>query len=186
MTIHKTVFDKDFELDQVDFEFDYQTDLTCKLDSTTELFNQEIINEIVLWKVNRYVSLDRETLQMLNDIDPNSKVLDKEKTKSILKTLIQKKGIQLAMASTILRFKNKNIYQIIDQRVYRVIYKGKKLKLKTYPSDKNLDEQVNLYLQYINDLHDVCRNLDIPFDKSDRILFMVDKRINKNNLLENY
>lgn len=186
MTIHKTVLDKDFELVQGDFEFDYQTDLTLKLDNTTELFNQEIINEIVLWKVNRYASLDSDTLQILNELDPNSTVLDKDKTKKILKILIQKKGIQLAMASTILRFKNKNIYQIIDQRVYRVIYKGKKLKLKTYPSDKNLDEQVDLYIQYIKDLQDVCENLDIPFDKSDRILFMVDRRINKSNLLENY
>jgi hypothetical protein len=113
-------------------------------------------------------------------------MLDIEKTRKLLITLIQKKGIQLPMASTILRFKNKNIYQIIDQRVYRIIYKGEKLKLKTHPNDKNLNDQIELYIKYLHDLTKVCKELSIPFDKSDRILFMADKRINKDISLDNY
>ena len=136
MTTHKTIFDKDFQIEKADLEFDYQKDLTAKLDKTECLFDQEMINEIILWKVNRYASIDDETLKLLNDIDTNSTTIDIEKTKKILKTLIQKKGIQLPMASTILRFKNKYIYQIIDQRVYRIIYKDEKLKLKTYSNEK--------------------------------------------------
>lgn len=186
MTTHKTVIDKDFNIVPADLEFDYQKDLTAKLDKTTAMFGQEIINEIVLWKVNRYANVDNETLKLLNDIDAKSTILDLEKTKKILKILIQKKGIQLPMASTILRFKNKNIYQIIDQRVYRIIYKDKKLKLKTHPSDKNLNDQVDLYIQYLKDLTEVCKRLKIPFDKSDRILFRADKRINENIPLDNY
>ena len=186
MIPHKTVFDNGFQLEQRDQEFVYQIDLTAKLDKSTALFDQEIINEIVLWKVNRYASVDNDTIKLLNDIDPNATEIDTEKTKKILKNLIQKKGIQLAMASTILRFKNKNIYQIIDQRVYRIIYKDKKLKLKTHPNDKNLNEQIDLYFQYLQDLKNVCIKLKIPFDKSDRILFMADKRINQDIPLDNY
>jgi hypothetical protein len=186
MTTHKTVFDKDFQLVKADQKFDYQADLTEKLDKIASSFDQEIINEIVLWKVNRYAIVDHETLKLLNTIDPKAKKIDIEKTKNILKTLIQKKGIRLPMASTILRFKNKNIYQIIDQRVYRIIYKNKKLQLKTHLNEKELECQVELYIQYLCDLKTVCKKLDIPFDKSDRILFMADKRINKNIPLKNY
>lgn len=186
MKTHKTVFDKDFQIVLADNEFDYQKDLTTKLDKTTTIFDQAIINEIVLWKVNRYAQIDDNTLKLLNDINPKSKKLDLEKTKNILKVLIQKKGIQLPMASTILRFRNKNIYQIIDQRVYRIIYKDKKLKLKTHLSDKNLNDQIDLYIQYLKDLTEVSEKFKIPFNKSDRILFMADKRINKNISLENY
>jgi len=38
-------------------EFKYQEELTSKLDSYSNDFNQEIINEIVVWKVNRYSKL---------------------------------------------------------------------------------------------------------------------------------
>jgi hypothetical protein len=185
MATPKTVYDNNFHIVTTDLEFDYQADLTEKLDETTASFDQEIINEIVLWKVNRYARVDNNTLILLNDIDPKSTKLDIEKTKIILKTLIQTKGIQLPMASTILRFKNKNIYQIIDQRVYRIIYKDK-LKLKTHPNDKNINDQIDLYIKYLNDLTNVCKEFEIPFEKSDRILFMADKRINKDIPLDNY
>jgi len=186
MTTHKTVFDKEFQIISADKEFDYQKDLTAKLDKNETMFDQEIINEIILWKVNRYANVDNDTLKLLNDIGTTSTVLDIEKTRKILKILIQKKGIQLPMASTMLRFKNKNIYQIIDQRVYRIIYKDKKLKLKTHLNDKNLNDQVDLYIQYLKDLTEVCKKLEIRFDESDRILFMADKRINKDIPLDNY
>jgi hypothetical protein len=186
MTTHKTVFDKEFQIILADKEFEYQKDLTAKLDKNETMFDQEIINEIILWKVNRYANVDNDTLKLLNDIGTTSTVLDIEKTRKILKMLIQKKGIQLPMASTMLRFKNKNIYQIIDQRVYRIIYKDKKLKLKTHLNDKNLNDQVDLYIQYLKDLTEVCEKLEIHFDESDRILFMADKRINKDIPLDNY
>ena len=51
---------------------------------------------------------------------------------------------------------------------------------------KNLNYQIDLYIKYLKDLTEVCKKLEIPFDKSDRILFMADKRINKGNALENY
>jgi hypothetical protein len=107
MTAHKTVFDSDFTIVQEDEKYDYQNYLTEKLDNTSFPFNQKIINEIVLWKVNRYANIDNDILKSLNDICPTSQKLDVEKTKIVLTKLIQKKGIRLPMASTILRFKNK-------------------------------------------------------------------------------
>ena len=99
--------------------------------------------------------------------------MNEDLTKQILERLLEKhqKGIQLAMASTILRFKNPSIYQIIDQRVYRFIY-GKPLK---YPN--TIDEQINLYLKYLNDLREKCKD-NIPFEESDRILYSADKKFN--------
>jgi hypothetical protein len=43
---------------KLDYEFDYQKSLTIKLDKLNSDFNQEIIIEIVLWKVDRYSLFD--------------------------------------------------------------------------------------------------------------------------------
>lgn len=128
MTTHRTVFDNDFKLEQADSLYDYQPDLTTKLDKFDKPFDQQTINEIVLWKVNRFAFLTDQTFDLLNKIDPKSTRLNISLTTEILKALMHTKGIQLPMASTILRFRNKNIYQIIDQRVYRIINKGKKTR----------------------------------------------------------
>jgi hypothetical protein len=182
---HKKVFEAAFQLEDSDKLFNYQIELTKKLDNTNDLINQDIINEIVLWKVNRFAKVDEDTLILLNSIDIDSTQLDELKTKEVLKKLIIIKGIQLPMASTILRFKNKNIYQIIDQRVYRIIY-GEVLKLKTYSSEKNINEQIDIYLKYLSDLKEISIKLKIPFCDIDRILYNADKRLNKAIPLKNY
>ena len=182
----KTIFDSDFKIISDDYEFNYQEALTKKLDSSNENFSQEKLNEIVLWKVNRYAEFGESLIELINSIDKNETKIDVDKTREILKGLLKTSGVQLAMASTILRYRNPNIYQIIDQRVFRVIYKNQTLELNTYPSEKNLNFQIELYIKYLYDLSNVCIDLKIPFDKSDRILFMADKRINKKEKLKNY
>jgi hypothetical protein len=182
----KTIYDGGFKISEKVSDFDYQKELTPELDKLSGAFTQETINEIVLWKVNRYASVDENTLELINSIDAHATDLDEEKTKVVLKALIKHKGIQLPMASAILRFRNKNVYQIIDQRVFRVLYKDEKLKLKTQPSEKNLNDQVDLYIQYLKDLKEACKLKDIRFEESDRILFMADRRINKGHKLEGY
>ena len=173
----KTIDDDDVK-EKLNYEklknkYKYQEELTPKLDELEADFNQEIINEIALWKVNRYVLMQEDTLELLNKIKKSDDKLNEDLTKQILERLLEKhqKGIQLAMASTILRFKNPSIYQIIDQRVYRFIY-GKPLK---YPN--TIDEQINLYLKYLNDLREKCKD-NIPFEESDRILYSADKKFN--------
>lgn len=144
------------------------------------------MNEIVLWKVNKYAEFDESLIKLINSIDKNEFEIDIDKTKEILKGLLKTNGVQLAMASTIVRYRNPNIYQIIDQRVYRVIYENQILDLNTYSSEKNLNFQIELYIKYLIDLKRICSDLKIPFEKSDRILFMADKRINKTEKLKNY
>lgn len=170
--------------------FKYQEELTTKLDAYSDNFNQEIINEIVLWKVNRYAKLPDEAFILLNKININETLLTKEQeniARELLSVLLNplNKGIQLPMASTILRFKNKNIFQIIDQRVYRVLY-GENLSLKPYKSQQVVINEIEMYFKYLRDLKEKCNKLNIPFSDSDRILYLADKHYNKSISLNNY
>ena len=152
----------------------------------TNDFDQNILNEIVLWKVNRYANFDSDLITLINTIKRTEKEINIDQTSLVLKGLLKTKGVQLSMASSILRFRNPNIYQIIDQRVFRIIYPNKKLNVNTYPSEKNINYQIEIYLKYLKDLKKVSSDLNIPFDQSDRILFMADKRINKEHKLKNF
>ena len=181
-----TLHDAQFQILEKDKEFNvYQPTLTLKLDNSKGEFNQEIINEIVLWKVNRYAEIDNNTLELINSIDKNSKTLDYDLTNKILSKLLDKtaKGIQLPMASTILRFRNPSIYQIIDQRVFRIVYGESYTKTS---KSLNMQELIHLYLNYLTDLRRECIKLNVPFESADRILYNVDKRLNRENKLNNY
>lgn len=156
-------------------KYNFQPKLTKKLDLISSDFDQEIINQIVLWKVNRYAEIDNETFSLLNSIKKEDIFLNESLTKQILEKLLSTKGIQLAMASTILRFKNPKIYQIIDQRVYRFIY-GENMP-KYFGS---IESQIKLYLEYIEKLKNICREKLIDFELSDRIIYELDKEFNKN------
>lgn len=163
--------------------YSYQTDLTTKLDRLDTDFNQATINEIVLWKVNRYAAIDNETLNLINQIKKSDTQLNPELTGAILLRLLGKeqKGVRLAMASTILRFKNPTIYQIIDQRVFRFLY-GRELKY----SETNINEQITLYLDYLQKLKDVCREHNIKFETADRVFYTMDKIYNPDETLNGY
>jgi len=154
--------------------YNFQPKLTKKLDLISSDFDQEIINQIVLWKVNRFAEIDDETFSLLNTIKKEDKFLNESLTKQILEKLLSTKGIQLAMASTILRFKNPKIYQIIDQRVYRFIY-GENMP-KYFSS---IASQIELYLEYLQKLKNVCQEKLINFELSDRIIYELDKKFNK-------
>jgi len=156
----------------MNLEYKFQADLTEKLDNVKSDFNQELINEIVLWKTNRYAELNNETLNLINKIDRKAEFIDSTLTREILMHLLETKGIRLPMASTILRFRNPKIYQIIDQRVYRMIY-GTEMKIRT-----NLIDNIIQYLDYLIELKNVCALYQIPFSESDRILYEYDKIIN--------
>lgn len=155
----------------------YQTELTRKLDKGISEFNQDVLNEIVLWKVNRYSKLDSSLFTKLNSIN---RITDQTKLKEIVSELINQNGIGLPMASTILRFLEPNRFQIIDQRAFRVIY-GRR-----FITPKSNEEQVDLYFEYLGKLESVCKDNSIPFVKADRILYYLDQELNKNIKLANY
>lgn len=163
--------------------YKYQPELTSKLDWLDSDFNQNIINEIILWKVNRYAEIASETLNFINKIKKSDKIIDLNLTNDILLKLLDKKqkGVRLAMASTILRFKNPSIYQIIDQRVYRFIY-GEELKY----SETDITQQIDIYLRYLTELRNVCNDYNIDFESADRILYSMDKEYNSDQNLNGY
>lgn len=171
------------ENDLENSEYQYQIELTSKLDNLDSNFNQDIINEIVLWKVNRYAALDSDTLNLINQIKKTDKEINSELTESILLKLLDKKqkGVRLPMASTILRFKNPSIYQIIDQRVYRFIY-GEDLKY----SITNIAEQIKIYLTYLIDLRDKSNQHSVKFEIADRVFYSMDKFYNVNFKLKGF
>jgi thermostable 8-oxoguanine DNA glycosylase len=163
--------------------YSYQTVLTAKLDNLDSNFDQNIVNEIVLWKVNRYANIENETLELINKIKKTDIEIDPELTEQILLKLLSKdqKGFRLAMASTVLRFKNPNIYQIIDQRVYRFIY-GQELKYK----ENDLNEQILIYMNYLNKLRQVCNEYSIDYTMADRVFYSMDKIYNSEEKLNGY
>ena len=176
----KTVYDLNLteqELSNDDYKF--QPELTSILDNINVNFDQSIINQIVLWKVNRYSQFNESTLLLLNQVDKHDLVLNADLTEKILRNLLSTKGVQLAMASTILRFKNPNIYQIIDQRVYRFIYG--KIMPKYFSS---IGIQIELYLEYLEKLREVCHYKKIDFLLADRILYDLDKKHNKDEKIK--
>ena len=181
----KSVNDPEFKLLEEDYDFNYQKKLTEQLDLLSTEFDQNIINQIVLWKVNRYVDVPSELLDKLNLIKKDDTVLDEQLTISILTLMLQTRGIQLPMASTILRFKNRHIYQIIDQRVFRILY-SKSLNVTYSNTENSINKSINLYFTYLNDLKRISKKYNIRFEEIDRVLYKADKRLNKKEKLLNY
>jgi hypothetical protein len=189
MDLVKTISHPEFSLSESDHQFTYQTELTLKLDHTADQpVSQALINEIVLWKVNRYAAVTDQTLELISRIDPKSKALDVGLTQTVLKALLSTKGVKLPMASAILRFRNPAVYQIIDQRVYRIIYEGKTYQSFTQACKGKdwIEKQTAAYMDYLTDLRMVCDRLGIAFDLADRVLYMADKRVNGDVKLDNY
>lgn len=165
-------------------QFHYQKYLTPKLDQLSNkenVFTQSTINEIVLWKVDRYAQLSPECLAALNEIPHDEKVLNEEQTRNILRLLLPIDGIQLPMASTILRFRNPKIYQIIDQRVFRLLWNEENEKHNNlkYHLRKSHEEQIDLYLKYLKLLRIAADEFKFDFSLSDRYFYLIDKTVNK-------
>lgn len=153
-------------------EYKYQPILTKKLDSLKGDFTETTLLEIVLWKVNRYPEIKEGFLQELNSLRDE---YDDAHARSLFKKLLVQKGFDLPMASTLFRFAFPNRFQIIDQRVYRFIMPGE----DCLNIPHNIDKKIELYFEYLTKLRQVCEETGIPFEKSDRILYQLDKIYNK-------
>jgi hypothetical protein len=164
-----------------DFE-KYQPQLTIKLDNSIGgSLDQNLLNEIVLWKTNRFVSIEHLPIELLNSPKIQEGKLDKDFTSEILHVLLSKSthGIRLPMASTILRFRNPKVYQIIDQRAYRFAGLGTTLKLQT-----SIEKQINIYLEYLDKLREISESKAIPFEIIDRLFYLKDKEVNSEHLIK--
>lgn len=152
------------------------------------------INKIVLWKLGRGINFgDKEEsiLVMINDLKNANEFKDGE---NCLRELLKLSGVRLPMASTILRFRNPSVFQIIDQRVHRVLYKQDdnqyEIVYKKYKntingkSENKINQQVELYFKYLDDLRKYCNTNGVDFKLSDRKLYEKDKA--KNGKLYGY
>ena len=137
--------------------------------------NRDIINSIVLWKINRQVDIGIElfiAIKTLNILPSNIKTNEKE-IKKIVFDLLEVKGVKIAMASTILKMFYPDSFPIIDQRAYREL-NGEDLP-DYYGASAN-QRYADLYFQYILDCHvynkSVCPNIN--FDDIDKVLYQLD------------
>jgi len=139
-------------------------------------FDREILYEIVLWKLNRFPQIDDTLIDKLKNLSSLQPEQHRE-AESILKELLTCHGIRLPMASTILRFINPKVFQIIDDRVFRVLdLKGSIPNKPQKINDKYLEKCCNIYFRYLDELHKIC-NDDLPFELSDRILYLLDIKL---------
>jgi hypothetical protein len=155
----------------------YQPALTPTLDKIgTSRIDRCLANEIVLWKVNRYVDFDAEVLAALNralDITPRNR---RQKGAPILRRLLEHRGIDLPMASTLLRFRNQAVFQVIDRRAYRAVY-GTAYPLKPH---SRIEDKIEVYFEYLDKLTAIAQRLaltkkPVDFTLLDRILYVFDK-----------
>ena len=153
-------------------DYRYQPELTPRLDLLdSQPFTQAVINEIVLWKANRYAALSSEVLEALNSVvglQPGAH----RSAREVIVGLLSQHGVDLPMASTLLRFRNPKTFQIIDRHAYRAVY-GTDLRL----SGSEL-RKAELYLKYLDALVELARAKKIEFHELDRILYEFDRTKN--------
>jgi len=154
--------------------YKYQPELTRKLDNLENTaIDQLLINEIVLWKVNRYVRINDDIIKELKNLN-DLKEGEHERGNKVLTALLSLNGADLPMASTILRFMNPKVFQIIDRHAYRAVY-GKKYPL--YQATAT-EKKLSLYFDYISDLMELCKAKGLAFATIDRLLYIFDKEKN--------
>jgi len=157
----------------------YDNTLTKLLDNHNGVIDQNFINNVVLWKVNRYAEVDHETQTLLQTVK-NSPTRSNPNIRLTLHKLLKTKGIKLAMATTILRFIKPSLFQLIDQRVYRVMY-GYELKIPY-----NNDAKIDLYFKYLDDLELLCKQYMVKWEEADRYFYKLDQILNKKYKIKGY
>lgn len=184
MTKHKIVtIQSPLDFEEKDFEYNYNILLTESLDTINTDFDQNTFNMIALWKVNRYPYLRYDLINELNKVAKHKTFRNEHRI--LLCELLSCKGVGLPMASTFLRFRNPKLFQIIDQRAYRLLM-GSELKIPKGETQKTRERACSLYFDYLKQLKVRCAELKIRFEDSDRILYNADKRINKSIKLNNW
>jgi hypothetical protein len=155
-------------------DYRYQRELTAHLDGLGfRPFEQYDVNEIVLWKVNRYVKLGARALEALNTVMhiPSQSHRNAE---AALAPLLREPGVDLPMASTFLRFRNRKAFQNIDRHAYRAVY-GEDYPLYSSSRDST---KIDLCFRYLDDLFALAEVKGVDFEILDRVLYVFDKQVN--------
>lgn len=152
-----------------------------------------IINEIVLWKLNRQVEIEKDLIEEIKDLtklfpSPFLRQHFKEESnewkriREVLLKLLDKTettGVKIAMASTILKMFYPEVFPIIDRRAYHCmsVYKGKTKDLELKEHWK-AETCIEVYRNYINDCYDYFVNVmegEGAFKQVDQVLYQIDK-----------
>ena len=161
--------------------FDRINDSNC---DSSEL--SDIVNSIVLWKINRSVNLSEKLLLELKSIQNiNSPLIalneKRNDIRNLIIQLVKSKGVRLAMASTFLHFFNPNVFPIIDQRAYRVVFK------EDYKASTVASVNADVYLSYLEkcvEYYNEKLKGIISFSDIDKFLYQLD--ILAKNRIRNY
>lgn len=162
-----------------DYNYISGNEIFDRISEETEEDKQiDIINSIVLWKLNRTPFISTETVRLIIKIkDITLENLDErvDDVKKVIIALLESKGVRMPMGSTVLHFYNPNVFPIIDQRAYRELY-GKEI-----PERCKNNDWVLIYIKYVKDCkayHETkCPN--IPFTRIDQVLYQLDKNSGK-------
>ena len=142
---------------------------------TNESENRDIINSIVLWKINRQVDIGAKLFNAIKSINVTFLTFEskEQEVKSIIRNLLDIKGVRIAMASTILKMFYPKVFPIVDQRAYRELM-GK--ELPAFYGAKANEKFVEMYYQYIKDCHQYNKKFcpEIEFENIDKILYQLD------------
>lgn len=173
----KKAWDEDGEtINKLIEKYNYQPTLTKKLDNIKNgLIDEKTLLEIFLWKTDRYPDLDSIDFIKLNNLN-NVKFDNFRECEDVLRDLISIKGFGLAMASTILRFRNPSVFPIIDRRAYRVLMEEDKLAIHHATS---IDKQIEIYFNYVEKVHQFVKEKGVDLSIVDRVLYIFDKEANK-------
>jgi thermostable 8-oxoguanine DNA glycosylase len=165
----------DFKGELADFliGYNYQVFLTKKLDDLASLkLTPKLVNEIVLWKVNRFVLLQKDLLDRLNALR-TLKAGAHGEARPVIDSLLRIRGVDLPMASTLLRFRNSKVFQIIDKHAYRALYG------ENYPPYiRSPEQKIDVYFSYLERLRSLCKQKRLRFETADRVLYVFDKKKN--------
>jgi len=89
----------------------------------------------------------------------------------VLGLLLECSGVDLPMASTILRFQAADVFQIIDKHAYRAVFG---VAYPLYPAS-NPKSKISTYFDYLDALHQLALSSKTSFCDLDRILYIFDK-----------
>lgn len=160
------------------FTYDDETEIMdriSKVDKSDYRENKDIINEIVLWKMNRRPQVEEALIDAIYELEiikTPLEAVESKLTARVVEMLLLSKGMQLPMASTVLHFYYPEIYPIIDQRAYRELYGEEYPKYIT-----NVETLMKIYTNYIVDCYQYQQERcpEISFSKIDKILYQLDK-----------
>jgi len=127
----------------------------------------------VLWKVNRYVSLGNDILLKIDNLKTLTIGMHRQ-AQTVLESLLRTRGVDLPMASTFFRFRNPEVFQIIDKHAYRAIYD------RDYPlyTTSPIKRKISTYFEYLDKLIELCEKRNLEFQIIDRLLYVFDRQIN--------